>query len=115
MTTMQSGTTQLPVHPLSALSLVLADWLALGLNIVTAMDAYWPISIAAAVLASLAIYCSERMLGQVSQRLALIIAASAGPLIVLPFPLAGSVVGVTLLAWAAIGWLVHRKRLAAQG
>ena len=47
MTTMQSGTTQLPVYPLSALCLVLGDWLATALNILTAMDAYWAISIAA--------------------------------------------------------------------
>lgn len=101
-----------PVHPLSALALVLGDWLALALNVLTLMDAYWPLSIAAALLASLAIFLCERRLGHASQRFALILAASAVPLIVLPFPFAGSVVGASLLAWTAVSWLVQRKRVA---
>jgi hypothetical protein len=112
MSTMQSGTTRFPVHPLSALALVLGDWLALCLNILSAMEAYWPISIAAASLASLAIYFSERQLGQASQRAGLVKAACAVPLVVLPFPIAGSVVGLALLAWDLVSWLVQRRHVA---
>jgi putative effector of murein hydrolase LrgA (UPF0299 family) len=81
----------------------------MGLNILTAMDAYWPVSIGTALLASLAIFFIEHRLAQASQRSALIKAAAAVPLIALPFPLAGSVVGLLLLAWALVSWFARRS------
>lgn len=108
-TTIQRGTVQPPVHALSALALAFGDWLAMGFNIVTAMDAYWPVSVGSALLAALAIFFIERQRAQGSQRAALIKAACAVPLIVLPFPLAGSVVGLAFLVWALVSWLMHRS------
>lgn len=108
MTTLQRIITHPPVHPFSALALILGDWLATGLNIVTFMDAYWPVALASAICAAIAIFFVERLLAGTEQRVALLKAAVAVPLIILPFPFAGSVVGVALLIWALVSWLVPR-------
>jgi hypothetical protein len=51
----------------------------------------------------------EQKLGQASARVALIKAGCAPPLIVLPFPFAGTIVALALLAWVLIGRLVPRR------
>ena len=109
MATLQRGMAHAPVHMLSALTLALGDWLAMGLNILSSKDAYWPVSIGSALLASLTIFFIERRLAQASARAALLKAAAAVPLIVLPFPLAGSVVALALLAWSLVSWFVRRS------
>jgi hypothetical protein len=108
MTTIQRGLIKPPVHALSALTVVLFDWLVLALNVVTAMDAYWPVSIGTALLAALVIFFIEHKFAHENTRHALLAAACAPPLIVLPFPLAGSVVGLALLLWALFSWFSRR-------
>lgn len=94
-----------PVHPLSALSLVVADWLATGLNIATSMDAYWPVTGGCALLAAGAVLSVEQLLMRVPPRKALLRSALTAPLVLLPFPFAGSAAGLALLAWALYAWL----------
>jgi hypothetical protein len=110
MTTANASAHNAPVHPLSAASLALADWLATGLNIVTYMDAYWPVAVGSALLGALAIMLVERKLSDASWRVALIKGGCALPLIALPFPFAGSLVALAFLAWWMVAFLVHRRR-----
>ncbi len=105
MNTLAEQGARAPVHPLSALSLVLADWLATGLNIASAMEAYWAVTSACTVLAAGAVFSIEHLLMHVPPRKALLRSAATTPLILLPFPFAGSAVGVALLAWAFYFWL----------
>jgi hypothetical protein len=108
MNTLQRGIANPPVHPFSALALVLADWAATGLNILTGMDAYWPVSIGAALAAALATFFVERRFSNASQRAMMFKAGAAIPLIVFPLPLLGTTVGAAMLLWALVSWLVGR-------
>lgn len=108
MITAQARATKARVHPLSALALALADWLVTGLNIATSMDAYWPVALGSGLFGALAIVWIERTLDEASSRAAAIKGACALALIALPFPLAGSVVALALLAWWLVDRLVHR-------
>jgi len=109
MNSLQRNMAKPPVHPLGALALVTADWLATGGNFLTGMDAYWPVSVGAALAAALAIFFVERHYSAASQRAAMIKAGCALPLIVAPLPFLGSVVGLALLLWAAIRGLVQSR------
>lgn len=113
MTTNSHRFINAPVHPYSALALVAADWLAMGLNILTLMDAYWPISLGAAMAAAISTFFVERRLDHASPRLAAIKAACVLPVILAPLPLLGTVVGAVMLAWALVVRLVPRNRSAA--
>lgn len=114
MSTIEARALRAPVHPLSALALALADWSATGLNIVTYMDAYWPVAVGCALLGALVIASIERKLGGATRRVALIVGACASALIILPFPFAGSIVALGLMAWCLVVWLRQRRRVAAQ-
>jgi hypothetical protein len=108
MNTLQRSMAKPPVHAFSALALVLADWAATGLNILTGMYAYWPVSIGAAIAAALATFFAERRFSNASQRAIMLKAGAAIPLIVVPLPLLGTTVGVAMLVWALVSRLVGR-------
>jgi hypothetical protein len=110
MNALAEGRGTAPIHPLSALSLVVADWLATGLNIATGMEAYWAVASGCALLAGLATFSVERMIMHVGLRAALLRAACTAPWVLLPFPFAGSAAALVLLAWALYGWLAQRPR-----
>ncbi len=99
MITIDRSTSLRPLHPASALVLALADWLGLLLNIVTAMDAYWPVVIGCALASTLGIALIEGNLERQPTRTALLKASVLSILIVLPFPLAGSLAAFGLLIW----------------
>lgn len=97
-------------HPLSALALALADWLATGLNIATAMEAYWAVAVGCSAVAAAGIYVCESRLTGVSARAACLRAVCMAALVLLPFPFAGSFAAVGLLAWTLASWLNARSR-----
>jgi len=98
-----------PVHPVSAAVLALADWLTTGLNIATYMDAYWLVAFGCALAGALGVFFAEQKLGEASLRAALIKAALAAALVVLPFPLAGTIVALVFLLWALADRLFARR------
>lgn len=99
MTRIQRAIPRAPLHPLSALLLLLADWAILGLNLLTAMHAYWAVDVGSALGAGALVTLIERRLSWVSVRAALLRGGLCGLLIALPFPIAGTVVAFTILAW----------------
>ena len=113
--TIQRRVANPPVHPLGALALVLADWLATGLNLLTAMDAYLPVSLGAGLAAATAVFFVERNRSHAGHRNAAFKATCAMALVVVPLPLLGSAVGLALLVWALASWLMQRRAHAAPG
>ena len=95
-------------HPLSALALLFADWLATGINIATSMDAYWAVAVGCSAAAAAAIFACESRLVGVSRRAVWLRTVCMAPLVLLPFPFAGSFAAAGLLAWALANWLNAR-------
>jgi hypothetical protein len=103
MIAVDRSTSVRPLHPASALVLALADWLGLVLNVVTAMDAYWPVVLGCALASTFGIALIEGTLEREPKRSALLKASALSILIVLPLPLAGSLAAFCLLIW----WCVN--------
>jgi hypothetical protein len=99
MITIARTSTLRPLHPSSALVLASADWIALLLNIITAMHAYWLVALSCALSAALSIFLIEGKFGHAPFGEAMLKGALLSSLIVLPFPLAGSLAAFGLLIW----------------
>jgi hypothetical protein len=88
-----------PLHPSSALVLAAADWVGLLLNIITTMHAYWPVVLSCALSSALSIALIEAKFEHEPLRTGMLKGALLSALIVLPFPLAGSLAAFGLLIW----------------
>jgi hypothetical protein len=88
-----------PLHPLSAVVLATADWLGLGLNIITTMQAYWLVVAACTVSSTLGMGLIERRLEREPPRIALLKGGLLSALIAVPLPLAGGLAAFGLLIW----------------
>lgn len=88
-----------PLHPMSAILLAAADWVGFGLNVLTAMQAYWLVVTACTVSSILGMSWIESRLEREPVHTALVKGGLLSALILVPLPLAGAMAAFGLLIW----------------
>jgi hypothetical protein len=93
-----------PLHLLSMLVLLLGDWLAFGINVLTFMRAYWPVAGACALAVAASIASIERLRNHATRGRAALTGCVAGALILVVLPVTGTFAALALFSW----WLACR-------
>jgi hypothetical protein len=93
-----------PLHLLSMLVLLLGDWLAFGINMLTFMRAYWLVAGTCALAAAAGIASIERLRNHATPGRAALKGCVAGALILVVLPVTGTFAALALFSW----WLACR-------
>jgi hypothetical protein len=89
-----------PLHAVSALALAVTDWVAFGLNIATAMHAYWPVTLGTALVGGALTTLVQQRYAKDGLRRALIKGAVVVALVAVPLPVTGTALALAALTWA---------------
>ena len=93
-----------PLHLLSMLVLLLGDWLAFGINVLTFMRTYWLVAGACALAVAAGIASIERLRNHATRGRAALKGCVAGALILVVLPVTGTFAALALFSW----WLACR-------